>query len=183
MRRWLPSALALLALLGGCASAPPEPESMRDPAVDFSRYSTYGWATDPATDPSDAPLRLLDQNIRAAIAEEMRRRGYVAATDAPDLRIAYEAQSTDKVESSPVRVGVGVGSWGSHVGGSVNVGSPSLRSYREGTLVIHAIDTTRNAEVWQGRISSRISKGSVESAAVATAVRTAMRDFPARPQP
>jgi len=75
---------------------------------------------------------------------------------------------------------VGVGSWGGSFGGSVSMGSPSLRNYREGTLVIHAIDNARNAEVWQGSVSSRISKGSTEAAAVTTAVQAAMREFPSR---
>jgi hypothetical protein len=76
-----------------------------------------------------------------------------------------------------------MGSWGGNFGGSVNVGSPSVRNYREGTLVIHAIDAARNAEVWQGRVSGRIGKDSLEPAAVAAAVATAMRDFPVRPAP
>jgi hypothetical protein len=176
-------ALALIAatLVAGCATAPPEAQSNRDPAANFAAYSTFGWGPAPDVSGAEPPLRLLDQNIRAAIVEEMRRRGYVETTTGePDLRIVYETKSAEKVESNPVRVGVGVGSWGGNVGGSVNVGSPSLRHYREGTLVIHAIDTKRNAEVWEGRISGRISKGSTDAAAVSTAVRAAMKDFPVR---
>ena len=174
--------LALLAalLLGGCASAPPQPESMRDPSANWASYVTYGWAPSPGVNGTDQPLLMLDQNIRRAIAAELQRRGYVEDADSPDLRIAYETASAEKVESNPVRVGIGVGSWGGNFGGSVNVGSPSVRNYREGTLVIHAIDTARNAEVWQGRISSHMSKGSTEAAAIASAVATAMQDFPAR---
>jgi len=172
-----------LALAAGCASAPPEPESMRDPGADFASYRTFGWAAAQGVNAADAPLMMLDGNIRAAIAAEMKRRGYVEDPSAPDLRIAYDTASADKVESNPVRVGVGMGSWGGSFGGSVSVGSPSVREYREGTLVIHAIDTERNAEVWQGRVSGRISKGSVEPAAVSTAVASAMRDFPARSAP
>jgi hypothetical protein len=184
-RRNLVGILALLAatLAAGCASAPPEPESMRDPGADFSIFRTFGWAPAPGVTEADAPLRLLDQNIRAAIAAEMKRRGYVESTESPDLRIAYDTASHEKIESNPVRVGIGMGSWGGNFGGSVNVGSPSVRNYQEGTLVIHAIDAGRNAEVWQGRVSARIGKGSLEPAAVTAAVSTAMRDFPARTAP
>jgi hypothetical protein len=176
--------LALFAalVLGGCASAPPQPESMRDPSANWASYVTYGWAPSPGVNGTDQPLLMLDQNIRRAIAAELKGRGYVEAADNPDLRIAYETASAEKVESNPVRVGIGVGSWGGSFGGSVNVGSPSVRNYREGTLVIHAVDAARNAEVWQGRISNRMSKGSTESAAIASAVATAMRDFPVRGQ-
>jgi hypothetical protein len=45
--------------------------------------------------------------------------------------------------------------------------------------VIHAIDGEKNAEVWQGSISGKVTKGSIEPAAIQHAVSTAMRDFPA----
>jgi hypothetical protein len=153
---------------------------MRDPNANWASFATYGWSPSPGVDGADQPLLMLDQNIRRAIASEMKRRGYTESATDPDLRITYETASKDVVETNPVRVGVGVGSWGGNVGGSVNVGSPSVRNYREGTLVIHAIDNGRNTEVWQGRVSSRISNGSTEAAAITSAVQAAMRDFPAR---
>jgi hypothetical protein len=173
-------AIVALLALGGCTSAPPQPESMLDRNVDFNSFQTYGWAPSPGVSGTDQPLMMLDQNIRRAIAGEMRRRGYTESAENPDLRLAYETSSADKVESNPVRVGIGVGSWGGSYGGSVSVGSPSVRNYREGTLVIHAIDAARNAEVWQGRVSSRLTQGSTEAAAVTSAVQAAMRDFPVR---
>ena len=173
--------LATLAalLLAACASAPPQPESMRDPAADFTAYSTWGFKPAPGGDGTDQPLLLVDQDIRRAIASQMQRRGY-AQSDSPDLLISYQAATTEKVEGNPVRIGIGVGSWGSGVGGSVGVGSPAVRNYREGTLVISAVDARRNAEVWQGRIASRIGEHGTEAAAIETAVQAAMRDFPSR---
>jgi len=174
-------ALCAALLLGACASAPPQPESMRDPGAPWASYATYGWSPAPGVDGTDQPLLMLDQNIRRAIAGELQRRGYTESEN-PDLRITYQTTSKDVVESNPVRVGVGVGSWGGNFGGSVSVGSPSLRNYQEGTLVIHAIDNARNAEVWQGRVSGKVTKGSTEAAAVTTAVQAAMNDFPVRGQ-
>ena len=171
--------VAVLAL-GGCASAPPQPESMLDRSVDFNSFQTFGWAPPPGVNGTDQPLMMLDQKIRSAIAAEMRRRGYSESAEDPDLRLAFETSSAEKVESNPVRIGIGVGSWGGSGGASVSGGSPGVRSYREDTLVIHAIDAARNAEVWQGRIASRIGKGGTETAAVTSAVAAAMRDFPAR---
>jgi hypothetical protein len=178
-------ALALVAVAGvlaGCATSPPQAESMRDPQADFAAYRTFGWTSGATLDGTDAPLKLLDSNLRAAIAAELQRRGYTAAATGtvPDLRITYETASEQKLESNPVRVGIGVGSWGGNIGGSVNVGSPSVRNYQEGTLVVHAIDTARNAEVWQGRVSKKITKGSTEPAAVAQAVAIVMKDFPGK---
>jgi hypothetical protein len=168
------------ALMAGCATPEPQTQSMRDPGADFAAFRTFALGAAPATG-TDQYLQLLDQNIRAAIADQMRRRGYLEATDQPDLRMVYETTSAEKIESSPVRIGVGVGSWGGNVGGSVGMGSPSVRNYQEGTLVIHAVDNAKNTEVWQGRVSARLTKGSLEPAAVSRAVSTAMQDFPARP--
>jgi hypothetical protein len=174
------AALTAAAVLAGCATAPPTAETMRDPQANFAAYRTFGWTTGATVDGADAPLKLLDGNIRSAIAAELQRRGYTEAPagTTPDLRVTYETASAQKLENNPVRVGIGVGSWGGNVGGSINVGSPSVRNYQEGTLVVHAIDTARNAEVWQGRVSTKITKGSTEPAAVAQAVAVAMKDFP-----
>ena len=170
--------IALLA--AACASSPPEPVSMRDSSVDFGKFRTFGWLN-PAGTTGDQPVRLLDQNIRAAITAELNLRGYVEAAEKPDLVIAYETAKAQKIENNPVRVGIGVGGWSGNVGGSVNVGSPSVRNYQEGSLVIHAVDAARNAEVWQGQVSAKLTKGSTEPAAVRAAVGKAMKDFPARP--
>jgi hypothetical protein len=112
----------------------------------------------------------------------MQRKVYVPAPPGttPDLRMTYETATADKIENNPVRVGIGLGSWGGNYGGSVNMGSPSIRNFTEGTLVIHAIDPARNAEVWQGRVSGKMTKGSTEPAAINQAVATAMADFPVR---
>lgn len=172
--------LAAALLVAACSTPPPQPESMRDPQANFAAYRTYGWQPVPQVDGKDAPLKLLDQNIRAAVAAELQKRGYVEAATDPDLNIAYDTASEQKVESNPVRIGVGMGSWGGSGGGSVGVSTPSVRNYQEGSLVIHAIDRARNAEVWQGRVSGKMSQGSIDAAAVQRAVATAMRDFPGR---
>jgi len=178
-------ALALCgSLLVGCASAPPKPESMRDPQANFASYRTYGWTgggTATAGAPGAAPVGLLDSQLRAAISGELQKRGYTEAPmgATPDLRISYETAAQDKIENNPVRIGIGVGGYGSNGGGSVGVGSSSVRNVREGTLVIHAIETARNVEVWQGRFAAKM-KGGVDQARVNSAVATTMQDFPAQ---
>jgi hypothetical protein len=180
--RSLALGVLMATFVAGCASPPPPPETMRDPSANFSAYRTFGWTAGGVTEASEAPVRLLDANLRASITDVMLRKGYVVAPEgtAPDLRIAFETASAEKIENNPVRVGVGMGSWGGNFGGSVSMGSPSIRNYKEGTLVIHAIDNARNAEVWQGRVSGKITKGSLEPAAINQAVAQAMADFPVR---
>jgi hypothetical protein len=180
--RAVAAAIALAGFVAGCAAPPKAPETMRDPSVNFTNFKTFGWSAGGAVDAGDAPLKLLDANIRAAIVDVLKSKGYVEAPagTTPDLRIAFETAKADKIENNPVRVGIGIGGYGGNMGGSVNVGSPSIRNFTEGTLVVHAIETARNAEVWQGRVSGKMTKGSVEAAAIRQAVAKAMADFPVR---
>jgi len=175
-------ALGAATLTSGCASQAPEPESMRDAQADFKAYKTFGWDESMSADASDKPLSLLDSNIRAAITTELKRKGYeeAAAGTTPDLLVAYETVRAETVKNNPFRVGIGVGSWGGSGGGGVSAGSPSAKNVKEGTLVVHAIDRARKAEVWQGRVTRELHKGNVEPALVQSAVADVFRDFPAR---
>jgi len=171
----------LVAALGGCATSQQTsaPSSMRDPAANFAAIRTFGWSAPAGA--TDQPLTLLDQNIRAAIAAELQRRGYVQSPDKPDLAIAYQTTTAEKLENNPVRVGVGIGGWSGNVGGSINVGSQSVQKVKEGSLVIHAIETARNAEIWRGSVEGRLGKGTTDAGTISRAVAQAMKDFPARP--
>ena len=169
-------------LISGCASTPAEPQQMRDPQADFSAFKTFAWNSDTSASESDQPISVVDGYIRTAITAELTRKGYVEAATGttPDLRIEYEAVSAEKIKNNPFRVGIGVGSYGSSGGGSVGVGSPSVKNVKEGTLVIHAIDPARNAEVWRGSASRELGKGNVEPAVVQSVVADMLSDFPAR---
>ncbi len=190
---WLWAMAMAIVAAGGCAmspgssSTPSRPQIMRDPQADFSSYRTFGWSARPASAaPASGgpPVSLLDRQLRGAIAAELLRRGYAeAAPDAmPDLRMTFETSGDDKVRNSPVRVGVGVGSWGGNVGGSVNVGGPVGGSYREGELVVRAIDNARNTEVWQSRVTRKRSKRDTGPEAVERDIKAALAEFPRRNQ-
>ena len=56
--------------------------------ADFATFRTFDWAATPGAAGSDAPLQLRDKNIRAAIAAEMKRKGYTESQDSPDLRMS-----------------------------------------------------------------------------------------------
>lgn len=172
--------LVLVTLLAACTTpVPPDHESQTAPDANFSAYRTFGWQPLPAAT-IDEPTRLLDTNIRNAIRAEMIKRGYTEVQDAPELRVAWETAADERVKSNPFRIGIGLGSFGSSGGGSVNVGSPSVQSYREGRLTIHVLDAAANRELWFGSIAGSIEKGNLDADAVARAVALAMQDLPAR---
>ncbi len=169
----------------GCASAPAKPETMRDAQADFSAYETFGWHAAAPTDKSGATASIVDGYIRTAIANELKSKGYVeaAAGSTADLTVEYEAASAEKLKNNPFRIGVGVGGYGSNVGGSVGVGSPGVKEIKEGSLVVHVIDPARKSEVWRGSIARELGKGGVKPEAVQSAVAELLRDFPARSAP
>jgi hypothetical protein len=175
--------LGAATLIGGCVSPAPQPESMRDPNADFNSYKTFGWDTAMSTDASGQPqpLSLIDSNIQAAIATELKGKGYeeAAAGTTPDLIVSYEKARADKIKSNPFRIGIGVGGVGSHGAASVGTSTPAAKNVNEGTLVAHVIDRARNAEVWTGRVSRELS-GDVEPTLIQSAVAELFREFPAR---
>lgn len=178
-------ALAAATLIGGCASTAPQSESMRDPNADFNSYKTFGWDTTTSADASGQPqaLSIIDSNIQAAIATELKGKGYEEATEGtnPDLIVSYEKAREQTLKNNPIRIGIGVGGYGGHGGASVGASSASVKNVDVGTLVVHVIDRGRNAEVWSGRVSGELSKGgTVEPAVIQSAVAELFREFPPR---
>lgn len=174
--------LAATALIAGCAAAPTQSESMIDSNADFSAYRTFSWHWLAGADDSDEPMSLVDANIRAAIATELQRKGYVEAPagSVGDFSVDYEAARVEKVKNNPFRIGIGVGSYGSSGGASVSAGSPSVKNVSEGSLVIHIIDTASNSEVWRSRVSRELGKGNIKPEVVESVVAEVFTDFPAR---
>jgi hypothetical protein len=177
-------AVLLFALLAGCATpGGPRIESDRADDADFTRYATYAWAKPATVGTAEAPLRLFDVNVRNAIRAALGKRGYQEQTEAPDLLIDYETLTQDKVKSNPVRIGIGMGSWGGNVGGSIGLGSPSVESYQEGRLVIRAVDARANREVWVASVVDRMQKDGLDANEVTRVVELTLRDFPTRTAP
>jgi hypothetical protein len=168
----------------GCASQPPQPTTMTDPQANFSAYRTFAFDERGRADGSgqQQPLSMLDSNIRAAISAQLQGKGYeqAPAGATPDLLIGYEKAKADTIKSNPIRIGVGVGSWGGSSGGGVSASSAGARNVTEGTLVIHAVDPAREAAVWEGRVTRELDKGNADPAVVQSAVAEVFRDFPAR---
>lgn len=177
----LPVMTLALSLVAACTGpAPPRHESQTAPGVNLAGYQTFGWSTALAAAGTEAPLRMLDVNIRDALRTELTRRGYREDDANPELRIAWDTAAVEKVRSSPFSVGIGVGGWGGNMGGGVSVDTSGVESYQEGRLVIHVLDAAKNQEVWYGTTTGRVDRGSLDAASVARAVALAMEDFPAQ---
>jgi hypothetical protein len=177
--------LCAAAGISGCFSAPPQPHTMRDPQADFSAFKTFGWAAEQSPQATGQPLSIVDSTIRSAITAELQRKGYeeAAAGANPDLVLNYETGKAEKLKSSPIRIGVGVGSYGSSGGAGVGASSSGVKNVIEGALILRVVDPKRNAEVWNGSVSRELGKGSVDPGLVNGAVADLLHDFPAHAGP
>ena len=175
------AALCLAAGIVACtAGSKPEVQSQSDPGANLAAWRTFAIKSDAGGRVGDEPMRILDVNIQNALRDEFTRRGYEQVADAPQFLVTYDIAAEDKVKSSPVRVGVGFGSWGGSGGGSVNVGSSGVQSYREGRLVVHVLDATANREVWVGSITGKVGNKGLDAEDVARVVATTLQDYPPR---
>ena len=171
-----------LSLLAACAhTAPGKPESKIDPTADIPASRTFGWQ--PATShlvSTDVNQRNFDESVRQAIRTDLLGKGYAETTADPDLSVSYEIGAYEKSKTNPISVGVGMGSWGSNVGGSVGVGTGGgSRTVLGSRLVIRVIDRKTDKEVWLGTLTDSIAPGS-SSSDISDAVSQTLKDFPAK---
>ena len=173
--------LTVTALIAGCTTAPAEPKSMIDEQANFASYETFGWLEYEGAE----PLSIVDTRIRAAITAEMLRKGYVEALAGAtaDLLLDYQAARAEKVKSKPFSIGIGVGSYGSSGGGSISTRTSSVENVIEGSLVINAVDSARNAEVWRSAVSRELGNEPADSDIIQEVVTEVFGDFPSRTAP
>jgi hypothetical protein len=171
----------LLLALFACATRW-QTESTTAPAADLSGYASFGWQ--PASESaSEAPLSITDAHLRDAIRSELVEKGYREVERDPDLQIGFETTTRSKEKvSPPVRIGVGVGSWGGNVGGgvggSVPVGSGDVTTTSEARITIRAVDPKAGREVWLGTATGEVKPGS-DPGIIQEAVAAVLEDFPA----
>lgn len=176
---WVTSTLLLLCSVAGCAGVGgPGPEWASAPDANLPAFSTYAWAEGPG----DTPQTVLDSQVRQALRAELLKKGYRESPDAPDFLVGYYTVEHQRGQrSSPVTIGIGVGTWGRHVGGSVGTsvgvgggGDPDLR-YR---LAIRAVERDGGNELWTGATTT--FQLPADAGVVNRAVAGVMRGFPDR---
>jgi len=169
--------LVLMSLVLGCAgSAQPKPQWVTAPDTDIPGLATFTWA-DTAGGP---PLTILDTQVRNALRAELLKKGYAESSDAPDFVVTYETDIFETAKkSNPVSIGIGMGSWGSNVGGSVgtSVGVGGDKAPRlQHRLTIHALDPESDRELWIGNTTT--FEVPADASVVEQAVAGVMAGFP-----
>lgn len=168
--------LAVLALgtaaLAGCAATPQlSVDSLDQPWP----CGSVAWLDESG----QPPASLLLQRLRADVLAGLQARGYRVDEANPDC-LVHGLVYTGTRPGSPVSVGIGAGSWGSRVGGSIGVSIPVGGGPRKtGNLAIDVIDVAANAQVWRGTLENAFPTAEPDAVQLSDAVKQVLASLPA----
>jgi hypothetical protein len=113
--------------------------------ADLNRYRTYGWslAEEPTGDPRLDSNPFFQERVRAAVDQQLARRGFEQLSDAPDLLVHYHVSVGEDIDVSLID---------RETGNCYGETDTDCRPYvyDAGTLVIDLVDARTKALVWRG---------------------------------
>ncbi|WP_333609017.1 DUF4136 domain-containing protein [Arsukibacterium sp.] len=145
--------LLSVCLLSACASGP-KLRSDQAANVDFSRYQTFGFVAEPATDKAGYST-LVTQHFKQAIREQMQARGYRYSDTSPDLLVNFNSNTVNRSE---VRSTPGVTPPYGYYHYRRGYYSPFMHyrtevetvHYKVGTVNIDVVDAAAKQLIWEG---------------------------------
>lgn len=141
----------LLSLLILTACGPSKVKYDFDKQVNFSKYRTYSIYPELKSSFSELDeKRVVEQLERVLSLKGIRK------SDTPDVYVNF--YSSHYETPSNKSVGIGIGTFGRRVGGTVSGGIPVGGNVLNESLTIDLIDVNTGSMVWQGSISSTVSK-------------------------
>jgi Domain of unknown function (DUF4136) len=183
------SAVLLLAmLLVGCATQRgPEIHVNSDPAVDFSKYATFGFPEQTGTDRGGYSTLVTDY-FKSAVRDQMEARGYQYVDQNPDLLVNFYANVRERseVRSSP-GASAGYGYYGYRYGlysaWPMYANDVDTVTYKVGTANIDIVDARQKQMIWEGVAEGRIREADMEQPreAIAAVVSQLFTHYPGRP--
>lgn len=153
--------LAPLLLLSACSTL--RVASDWDHAYDFGAMHTYTWAPTKESAVQGA-LVFLDRRIRNAVDDELEAKGYRRVDSGADFLMLYSAKVRDRIDVTRYR-----GRW---------YGSTSVDRYKEGTLMLGAVDRARDEIVWTGWAEGIVSDVGQSEESIRRAVAKILEGFP-----
>jgi hypothetical protein len=150
--------------------------SDHDRSADFSQYHTYAWMPREHLGNRNP---LLVRRAHEAIDSEMKRKGFVPATEGgnADVVVDFTIGSRERldVQSYPAvyRGPWGWGRW--YYGDQIDV-----RQFREGVLAIDVFDGKSHQPVWTGWATKRLSQSDIENSErpIRSAAAAVLATFP-----
>ena len=134
--------LPLVATIFACGCGATVHSSL-SPNTNVSRYRTYAFYNSPYK--QGKPETLADQQIRAALAQNLNAKGLTEAPAAPDFEVSYHVVLQERMSPSAV----GYGYWG--------YGPMDMSTYTQGTLVVDFVDPRTNKVFWRGTASQIVN--------------------------
>jgi len=117
-----------------------------DPDYDLWKYKTFDWGQKINIEEGQNPLHyneLNDKRIKAAVAQQLTKRGYKLASDNPDLILHYHIIVKDQTAVITEPLGYTYGPYWVRT-------NTNLYSYKEGTLILDLMDKKTNNLIWRG---------------------------------
>ncbi len=144
-------------LLSACSSISIEHDW--DTSVDFTKLKSFSLLEN-----ADKSInRLVDQRIRAAIADDLSNKGLekLKTKKEADLAVAYTVTTEDRTSYQTVHSSMGAAHGFSHrgmrVGGSVRSSRTVQHNYTVGTLIIAIYQVNSKELIWEGTASGSIN--------------------------
>lgn len=174
-----------VAALAGCTSGPTI-HSDYDTSADFSRYQTYGYASELATDRAGYST-LITSHFKRAVGRELETRGYRHVETNPDLLVNFFVsigEQTDIRSTASPTMGAGYYGYryGMYTAWPAYSTDVSTVTYKVGTANIDVIDAERKQLIWEGVAEGRIADEALEDPgpAIDAVVTELFASFPAR---
>ena len=136
-----------------------------DDSVDWSALKTFAWKK-VGPDHPIAPNPLMDGQIRKAIANELKSKGFEAAEKSAHFELVYHVSAHDEFRVTDWGYGR---RWGRHI---------EVDTFREGTLVLDLIDAESGMLVWRGAISELVPGPKQAEKRFARGARKLLKNFP-----
>ena len=116
---------------------------------DFSKYKTYKWVQTKGADQLD---QLADQQLKAAVDEELTKKGLIKTEgDNADLFLAYQVSLDQEKQFTSNGMGYGPG-WGRFGG----MGTITSSTIQVGQLDLDMYDAAAKQLVWRGVVSKTL---------------------------
>ena len=182
------SGIAVTALiLTGCASVA---HVEKDNNADFSKYKTFSWIDRDGSGMQDHNHRndLMEQNIRAAVNQELQKEGWRESKNRPDILVSFDVlvEKSVKQQNDPVYSrSYSRTFFNPYTRRYFNVFYPSqFQGYdnyevpiKEGTVTITMIDANTDKMVWQGWTTDEVNSKNLTHREIRNSVKSIFRKF------
>ena len=125
-----------------------------DPAIDFSKFKTFGWKD--VEIPNDALSKnpLLAKRVKEAVIKELEAKGYTySESEKVDFAVVAHAGTKDRMQVTDWGSYGWYSPWWGPYGGRVDVSQ-----YTEGTLVIDIVDMQEREMAWRGLATGTVDE-------------------------